>query len=117
MITWNLTLSGQQIALLKMFSGRVFGKPDDEATWSREYQRSIGVHPNTIPGTRTLIREGLVEHKDTRNASGYMDPLRSGHFLTERGRFILSMIETDIDKFLSVESQHRSKKRGLRKAS
>jgi hypothetical protein len=117
MITWNLTLSGQQISLLKLFSGRVYGKPDDMAQWSREHHRSIGLHPNTIPGTRTLIREGLVEHKETRNASGYMDQARSGHYLTERGRFILSMIETDIDKFLSVESQHRAKKRGLRKAS
>lgn len=113
MITWNLTLSGQQIALLKMFSTRVEGKP----WWhSREEERAAGVHPNTIPGCRTLIREGLLEHREVKNKQGYMDSAKSGYFMTERGRFILAMIETDIDKFLSAEGQ-LAKKRGLKKAS
>ena len=111
MITWNLTLSGQQIALLKMLSERVEGKEFN----SVQYERANAIHPNTIPGTRTLVREGLLEHRDVRTKNGYMDALRSGHFITERGRFILKMIETDIDKFLSVESQVQ-KKHGLKRA-
>ena len=113
MITWNLTLSGQQIALLKMFSQRVEGKD----FWkSSTQEREMGIHPNTIPGCRSLVREGLVEHREVKDKNGYMDSIRSGHFITERGRFILGMIETDIDKFLSVEGQV-VKKRGLKKAS
>jgi len=114
MITWNLTLSGQQIALLKMFSQRVDGKDFAEGYIKRE--QSLGIHPNTIPGTRTLMREGLIEHREVKTPRGYVDVSRSGQFITERGRFILGMIETDIDKFLSVEGQ-AAKKRGLKKAS
>ena len=108
MITWNLTLSGQQIALLKMFAEReTRGYP------ARERQRELGVHPNTIPGCRTLLREGLLEHRIVNvKGTAYMDPDKSGHFITERGRFILGMIETDIDKFLSVEQQSSAKRRG-----
>ena len=112
MITWNLTLSGQQIALLKMFAQRMNGKD----FFTRGEQRALGVHPNTIPGARVLCREGLLEHREVKTSQGYTDTAKSGYFITERGRFILSMIETDIDKFLSVESQ-MAKKRGLRKAS
>jgi hypothetical protein len=112
MITWNLTLSGQQIALLKMFAQRVEGKE----FYMRGRESAFGVHPNTIPGTRTLCREGLVEHREVKDKRGYMDVQRSGHFITERGRFILGMIETDIDKFLSVENQVKTK-RALKQAS
>lgn len=112
MITWNLTLSGQQIALLKMFSRRV----DGQEFCSRGREHELGVHPNTIPGTKTLCREGLVEHREVRRKDGYIDLNRSGHFITERGRFILKMIETDIDKFLSAESQIEQKRK-LKKVS
>lgn len=112
MITWNLTLSGQQIALLKMFSERIEGKEFN----SVQYERANAIHPNTIPGTRTLVREGLLEHRQVMTKHGYIDPVKSGHFITERGRFILKMIETDIDKFLSVDGQMQ-KKQGLKKAS
>lgn len=100
MITWNLTLSGNQIAILKEYAPRVYGKP---------YQSEGGVR-NLIPGARALIREGLLEHRVENNLRGYMDLDRSGYFVTDRGRFILGMIERDIDKFLSVEGQLAKKK-------
>lgn len=106
MITWNLTLSGQQIGLLKMFSERVDGR---EFSY-RGREAKFGIHPNTIPGTRTLLREGLLVHREVRLPSGYIDVNRSGHFITERGRFILKMIETDVDKFLNVENQLTAKR-------
>ena len=112
MITWNLTLSGQQIALLKMFSQR-----SGSEWYSRGKERELGVHPNTIPGTRILCREGLLEHREVKTTAGYLVVGKSGHFITERGRFILGMVEKDIDKFLSVEGQAATKKRGLKKAS
>lgn len=90
MITWNITISGQQIAMLRSLRHRKFG-----AEWS---------HPtevrNWITTGRTLMREGLIEHIETKHANGYMDLTRSGHFITKRGRFILSMVEQDIAKFL-----------------
>lgn len=113
MITWNLTLSGQQIALLKAYSARIEGKPQ-EYPLTRGRERELGIHPNTIPGMRTLQREGLVTHKIVHTKSGYMDSDRSGYFITERGRFILQMIETDFDKFLSAEKQLEAKKQQLR---
>lgn len=100
MITWNLTLSGNQIAILKEYAPRVYGK-----TWN-----SDGGVRNLIPGARSLIREGLLEHRDAKTLSGYMDLERTGYFVTERGRFILAMIEQDIDRFLSVEGQLAKKK-------
>ena len=112
MITWNLTLSGQQIQLLKMYSQR--DKWNGEGISGREAR--FGVHPNTIPGCRMLVREGLLEHREVKDRRGYMDIERSGHFITERGRFILQMIETDIDKFLSAEGQAQTK-RGLKRSA
>jgi len=112
MITWNLTLSGQQIAILKMLSHR----SESKTFFTRAEEDAFKVHPNTIPGTRSLCREGLLEHKEIKDKNGYMVVGKSGHFITERGRFILSMIEQDIDKFLSVESQV-AKKRGLKKTA
>ncbi len=107
MIMWTLTISGQQMALLKMFSERISGRRHN--TPARE--REIGIHPNTIPGCRTLVREGLLEHRIVKAGSGYHDPDRSGYFITDRGRFILSMVERDIDKFLSADGQLASKRR------
>ncbi len=114
MIMWTLTISGQQMALLKMFSKRAEGRD----FFTRGQERELGVHPNTIPGTRTLCREGLLEHREVKDKNGYLDTARSGHFITERGTFILSMIERDIDKFLSAEGQLAQKRgRKLKVAS
>lgn len=96
MIQWSLTLTGNQIALLRAYRHREFGKPFDVETDSRGY----------IAGTRTLCREGLMEHRTTllkpdRNGGRYIDATRTGVFLTERGQFILKMIEADIQRFMS----------------
>ena len=90
MITWNITISGSQIALLRALRHRKFGV---EFNHPRELK-------SWITTVRTLMREGLVEHIETKHANGYMDLNRTGHFITKRGRFILSMIEQDIAKFL-----------------
>ena len=113
MITWNLTLSGNQINLLKMFAEREKW-PHDEGPNARDNR--FGVSGNSIPGTRTLVREGLLEHRMVHDRRGYMITDKSGHFITERGKFILQMIETDIDKFLSVENQAATK-RGLKRSA
>lgn len=107
MIMWTLTISGQQMALLKMFSTRVPGKD----WWhTRGEERALGVHPNTVPGTRTLVREGLLEHREVKDKNGYLNSFESGHFITERGRFILKMVQQDIDKFLDAEGQLAAKR-------
>lgn len=108
MIAWTLTLSGQQIKLLRLTEHRDL--------YDRQKEDKIGLHPNTIPGMRALTREGLVEHREIKNAAGYIDTGKSGYFITSRGLFILKMIETDIDKYLSVEDQAKAKK-SLRKVS
>jgi hypothetical protein len=116
MISWTLTLSGQQMALLKMFSKRYEGRD----FYTRGQERESGVHPNTIPGTRTLVREGLLEHREVKDGNGYIVVGKSGHFITERGLFILAMVERDIDKFLSAEGQiasKRQKPRSLKKSA
>ena len=59
-----------------------------------------------------LVREGLLEHREVKTAAGYMDPTKSGHFITKRGKFILAMIERDIDKYLTVENQAKAKRKG-----
>lgn len=110
MIAWTLTLSGQQIALLKMFSQRKNGEP----FYTRGRERELGVHPNTIPGTRSLLREGLLEYRDVKTPKGYTDTTRAGHFITRRGAFILKMIEQDFDKFLRAEDQVAAKQEGPR---
>jgi hypothetical protein len=107
MITWTLTLSGNQINIMKCYAPRVYGK-------AFGYER--GESPrHLLPGARTLIREGLLEHREAKDERGYMDFDRTGYFVTARGQFILQMIEQDIDKFLSVEGQ-LAKKRGRRVA-
>lgn len=96
MIQWNLTLTGNQIAVLKSLKDREFGK---------EWDGGKGI-THWITGVRPLIREGLIEHRQTMMPNGkYVDPLRTGQFITERGRFILKMIEQDLAQFLGVSEK------------
>ena len=90
MITWNITVSGAQIALLRALRHRKFG-----VEWHHPHE-----FRSWITTGRTLMREGLIEHIETKNAAGFMDLDRTGYFITKRGRFILSMVEQDIAKFL-----------------
>lgn len=91
MIQWTLTLTGNQVAILKSLESREFGKPFDSPHDISHW----------ISGIRPLLREGLLEHRETKNpTTGYNDQTRTGQFLTERGRFILHMIEEDLARFL-----------------
>ena len=98
MIQWNLTLTGNQIAILKSLEHREFGKAHEHAHIT-----------HWIGGIRTLIRESLIEHRETYARPGIIDQTRSGQFLTDRGRFILKMVEQDIAKFL--EPRRKATKR------
>lgn len=102
MIQWSLTLTGNQIAVLKALEGREFGKP-----WHRD-----GNISHWVTGVRPLLREGLIEHRETKTKTGYTDMDRTGQFLTDRGRFILDMIEKDVQKFLHTEGIPEKKQRG-----
>lgn len=113
MIQWSLTLTGNQIALLRAYRHRQFGKPF-------EHPHDTLSGRGYIAGTRTLFREGLMEHRHTLlapTASGarYTDNTRTGVFLTERGQFILKMIEADIAQFMASDSL--PKRRGKRTAA
>lgn len=100
MIHWSLTLTGNQVAVLKALKNREFGKP-----WE-----SGGQISHWITGVRALLKEGLIEHRETKQANGlYNDQTRSGQFLTPRGRFILQMIEEDLEKFLSADVPKRKR--------
>lgn len=95
MITWNITVTGNQIAIMRDLRYRVYGRQD-----KRDRHRN----PHILVGCRSLIREGLVEHKELKMDSGYVDFTRSGYFLTPRGRFVLRTIEQDIAKFLDPKT-------------
>jgi hypothetical protein len=86
-----MTVTGNQVAILQALGPRVFGKK------CNYHDGSIS---HWLTGMRGLEREGLVEHFHALGANGYTDPDRTGHFLTERGRFILRVIEEDLEKFL-----------------
>ena len=104
MIQWSLTLTGNQVAILKALEPRRYGEKS-------EYHDSGISH--CITGIRPLLREGLIEHLETKlPGSNLNDQTRSGQFLTERGRFILRMIEQDIAKFLDAKDVPVSRKRG-----
>ena len=110
MIQWSLTLTGNQIALLRAYRDRQFGKPYDVDRDTRGDDRGY------IAGTRVLCREGLMEYRHTlqlpdKLGRRYTDGTKSGVFLTDRGRFILQMIEQDIAKFLAPAAVRKSRKR------
>lgn len=102
MIHWTLSLTGNQIAVLKALKGREFGKP-----WDRDNNPAI---THWITGVRGLLKENLIYHVQTmyKDRPNIADGSRSGQFLTERGKFILEMIEQDLAKFLD---QTQPKKR------
>ena len=101
MIQWSLTLTGNQIAIMKALEPRRFGEE-----WHGGHDIS-----NWYVGQRALLREGLIEHFATKNPkTGYADVTRSGQFLTDRGRFILRVIEEDIAKFLKATDLPERKK-------
>lgn len=111
MIHWSLTLTGNQIAVMKALKDRKYGvKRSDEETRA---QLEI---THWITGVRGLLKEGLIECFAPPEGKDKYDYSKRGQFLTERGRFILRMIEEDIEKFLSPpkpESLHPTeKKRG-----
>jgi len=108
MIQWSLTLTGNQISVLKALKHRKFGEPFDMGDGISHW----------ISGIRPLIKEGLIEHRETRKPnSQYNDSTRTGQFLTERGRFILQMIEQDVEKFLSAKNEDVPQKKRPRKAA
>lgn len=112
MIQWSLTLTGNQIALLRAYRDREFGQPFAEDYEGKGY----------IVGTRTLCREGLMEHRYTllppnRDGCRYTDRTRSGVFLTERDKFILKMIEQDVATFLSATPRKKPSPKRDRKAA
>ncbi len=108
MIQWSLTLTGNQIAVLKALEARKFGEE-----WSGGHDIS-----HWITGVRPLLREGLIEHFETKNPrTGYNDMARTGQFLTARGRFILRMIEEDFAKFLKASDLPARKKEKVKVAA
>lgn len=106
MIQWSLTLTGNQIAVMRALRGRVKGKLSDEY---HELSRDLSHWPVGVRTLlRTLLKEGLIEHcrvfqagHGEKDLVPLVDPARSGQFLTERGRFVLQMIEQDIVQFLT----------------
>lgn len=117
MITWSLTLTGNQIRCLQCLKGRVYGVEDSGTDAYHQGLRDIS---HWAVGLRVLIKEGLIEHrhelkKPDRLGGRYTDPARSGQFLTERGRFMLNFIETDIERFLSDQPKQKKKKRKARR--
>ncbi len=107
MIHWTLGLTGNQIAVLKALKGREFGKP-----WDRDGSPAI---THWVTGVRGLLKENLIYHIETKIPNSRLnDHTRTGQFLTERGKFILEMIEQDLEKFLD---HTQTKKRGRPKSA
>lgn len=100
MIRWTLTLSGHQIMMLKMLAPRVRGKHDKaDPVWARLSDHAY------IAGIKSLERMALVESyaRPDRYMRGDDDGTLYGPFLTPRGRFVLEMVEKDIDHFLAPD--------------
>lgn len=106
MIQWSLTLSQNQIALLEAIEPREFGKEWDHPPF-----------PHYVTHVRSLFNEGLIEHRDTKNAQGHMDLTRTGAFITDRGRFILRMIREDMERFLQATPPKPKKAKRENKAA
>jgi hypothetical protein len=102
MIQWSLTLTGNQIAVLKALEHRRFGE-----AWEGH---GNGIS-HWITGMRPLLREGLIESFQTKDPkTGYNDMSKTGQFITDRGRFILRMIEEDFATFLKASDLPIKKK-------
>ena len=110
MITWSLSLTANQIAVMKALQNREYGKP-----WDRD----TGEITHWITGVRGLLKEGLIEHRVEMRpgCTNISDPNRSGQFLTARGRFILKMIEEDLEKFIRKTERPRQKAARAEKAA
>lgn len=109
MFKWSLTVTDNQIAVLRHLKPRTLTRPNAD---------DGSLIPQFIAGARTLEREGLLERVTNGGRGGRTNVEQRGFYLTPRGRFILEMIETDIDRFLNphpVSVAAEASARGRRK--
>lgn len=119
MITWELKLSSNQIATLKMIRSwerslrtlKKGGDPTDAYLTADQEYRLVRPHGSHIfvTGANRLLKEGLVTHESSGPNAGW--------HMTERGEMILQMIEEDLVRFANESNAVPTKKVKAKKAS